>query len=339
MDGILIVNKEAGFTSHDVVAKLRGILHQKKIGHTGTLDPQAQGVLPVCLGKATKVSSLLTDTDKAYEATLLFGLVTDTQDAQGRVLAATPDFSAWREKDQGAEHTLHAWELEGWDTASAADVTVYHTGISELTEDGVRELIKSFIGRSEQIPPMYSAKKVDGKKLYELAREGKEVERKPATIEIRNITIQSMELPRVRILVECSKGTYIRTLCHDIGQKAGCGAIMESLLRVRSGRFSLPEAKKLAEIKQMQEEGRLEECLIPVDQIFEDCPKGVVEEAHIVAVANGNRLQRDWLRLEQENAGEGKDEMYRIYDAEGRFYGLYEPASESGFLKPRQMFI
>ena len=170
--GIINVYKEKGFTSHDVVAKLRGIVGQKKIGHTGTLDPDATGVLPVCLGKATKLCDLLTDKDKTYEAVMLLGMTTDTQDITGRIL-----------------------EEKSTET---------------LTADKVREVIESFIGDYDQIPPMYSALKVNGKKLYELAREGKVVERKARPVKILDIRIIEMDLPRVRMEVSCSKGTYIR---------------------------------------------------------------------------------------------------------------------------------
>ena len=211
INGVLNVNKEKGYTSHDVVAKLRGITHQKKIGHTGTLDPAATGVLPVCLGKATKLCDMLTDKDKVYEAVLLLGISTDTQDISGTVL-----------KEQ--------------ETA-------------DLDESQVEEAILSFRGSYDQIPPMYSALKVNGKKLYELAREGKTVERKPRRVTISEIEILSMELPRARIRVECSKGTYIRTLCHDIGEKLGCGGCMEKLIRTRVDRFTIGDSLRLSEVE------------------------------------------------------------------------------------------
>ena len=179
MNGIINIKKEKGYTSFDVVAKMRGILKMKKIGHTGTLDPDAVGVLPVCLGKATKVCELLTDKDKTYETVLLLGQETDTQDTSGEVLAEKPTDS--------------------------------------LTEALVTEVIKGFLGDYDQVPPMYSALKINGKKLYELAREGKTVERKARKVKIHNIEIKEIDLPRVRMEVECSKGTYIRTLCDDIG--------------------------------------------------------------------------------------------------------------------------
>ena len=188
-NGIINVYKEIGFTSHDVVAKLRGILRTKKIGHTGTLDPNAEGVLPVCVGKATKLCEFLLEKSKTYRATMVLGKVTDTQDITGKVLA---------EKEVA------------------------------VTKEQIVDTIESFIGGYDQIPPMYSALKVKGKKLYELARQGIEVERKPRFIMLDDIKILdiSEDLCHITIDVSCSKGTYIRTLCHDIGDRLGCGACM-----------------------------------------------------------------------------------------------------------------
>ena len=211
MNGIINVYKEKGYTSHDVVAVLRKIAGQKKIGHTGTLDPDATGVLPVCLGRATKLCDLLTDRDKTYEAVLLLGKTTDTQDISGAIL-----------KEQPTDH---------------------------LNEAEVTKVIESFKGTYDQIPPMYSALKVNGKKLYELAREGKTIERKSRKVEIKEIRILEMALPRVRMEVSCSKGTYIRTLCHDIGEKLGCFGCMESLLRTKVSRFEIESSLKLSEIQ------------------------------------------------------------------------------------------
>ena len=209
-NGIINVYKEKGFTSFDVVAKLRGILKQKRIGHTGTLDPDATGVLLVCLGNATKVCDLLTDKDKEYEAVLLLGKTTDTQDISGQVL---------RE----------------------AKVTA--------SEDEVCRTIQSFVGEYDQIPPMYSALKVNGRKLCDLAREGITVERKARRVTIYSIEILSVCLPEVKMRVHCSKGTYIRTLCQDIGEALGCGGCMRELVRTRVSCFSIEEAQTLAEIE------------------------------------------------------------------------------------------
>ena len=207
LNGIINVYKEAGFTSHDVVAKMRGICGQKKIGHTGTLDPAATGVLPVCLGSGTRLCDMLTEKDKEYVAVLLLGMTTDTQDTTGTVLSR---------KEVNA------------------------------SEEEVAEAVTSFVGDYDQVPPMYSALKVNGKKLYELARAGKEVEREARRVRIEEIEILHMELPRVTMRVVCSKGTYIRTLCADIGNKLCCGGTMESLQRTRVGIFKLEEALTLS---------------------------------------------------------------------------------------------
>ena len=236
MDGIINVYKEKGFTSHDVVAKLRGILHQKKIGHTGTLDPEAEGVLPVCLGKATKVCDLLTNKDKTYRAVCQLGVSTDTQDMTGEILQ-TADCSG-------------------------------------VTREALQEVLCGFTGNQLQVPPMYSALKVNGKKLYELAREGKTVERKA-----RSITIYALELVdfvpeegTFTIDVTCSKGTYIRTLCNDIGEKLGCFGAMKSLLRTRVGVFELEKAFTLAQIEQFMAENVVEAHIVQVDALFAGYP-------------------------------------------------------------------
>ena len=217
MDGVIVIRKEKGFTSHDVVAKLRGILHMKKIGHTGTLDPDAEGVLPVALGKATRLVDMITDKEKTYEAVMRLGVVTDTQDMSGTVLSQTTELS--------------------------------------VTEEELCTVVSSFVGDYMQVPPMYSALKVNGKKLYELAREGKTVERKPRPVHFYEIEILDISFPLVRFRVTCSKGTYIRTLCHDIGEKLGCGAAMESLLRTKVGRFTLDDAITLAQTEEAVQEG------------------------------------------------------------------------------------
>ena len=223
MDGIFIINKESGWTSFDVVAKMRGILQMKKIGHTGTLDPAATGVLPVCVGKATKLVEKVAGEDKEYLAVMLLGEVTDTQDKTGEVI---------KKQDVNA------------------------------TEDEVIGAIKSFIGGYDQLPPMYSAKKVNGKKLVDLARKGVEVERKPRFVNIIDIRIEEVALPRVRMRVTCGKGTYIRTLCNDIGEKLGCGGCMESLVRTRVGEYTLDKAITLGELEAFSQENRLEEVVI-----------------------------------------------------------------------------
>ena len=303
INGILNIYKEKGYTSHDVVARLRGIVGQKKIGHTGTLDPDAEGVLPVCLGRATKVCDLLTDKDKTYETVLLLGKTTDTQDITGTVLSErSPD---------------------------------------GVTEDEVLDCIRHFIGEYDQTPPMYSALKVNGKKLCDLARAGKEVERSSRRVKIYSIQIEEMDLPRVKLRVNCSRGAYIRTLCHDIGQRLGCGGTMESLIRIRSGQFVLEEAKTLSEFQKMADAGELEEALIPVDSLFGDLPKAAVRPEWIRLADNGNPLQEDALETDAP-FGEGTrpdGERIRIYGQGGRFYGIYAWKEESGHFKPVKLFL
>lgn len=295
--GIINVYKEKGYTSHDVVAKLRGIVGQKKIGHTGTLDPDATGVLPVCLGKATKVCDMLTDKDKVYEAVLLLGLETDTQDVTGNVIRAVSDF--------------------------------------EYDEEVIRACILGFRGEYMQVPPMYSALKVNGKKLYELARAGVEVERQARRVLIHDIQILEMNLPRVRMRISCSKGTYIRTLCHDIGEKLGCGGCMEELIRTKVGSFSIEESMSLEEIQRHQHEGGLEEILVPVDAMF-----SAYREVHLspegdMLVYNGNPILPAHIR---ENDIWQDEEQVRVYDTNGRFLALYRYQKSEKRFRVRKMF-
>ena len=292
LDGIFNVYKEKGYTSHDVVAKLRGIAGQKKIGHTGTLDPDAEGVLPVCLGKATKVCDVLTDKTKTYQAVLLLGRRTDTQDISGAC-------------------------LEEQDTAG-------------LTEEDVRRAVESFRGGYMQTPPMYSALKVGGKKLCELAREGKTVERKARKVQIHRIEIRRMELPRVWIEVECSKGTYIRTLCDDIGEMLGVGGCMEELLRTRVGSFRLEDSVRISQLEKYREAGTLGEHLIPVDCLFADCPRVDVTERLEPLLYNGNPL----CLPEREDG-----QLVRMYDSSGRFIALYRYQQENHIYKNEKMFF
>lgn len=297
MDGIIVVHKEQGFTSFDVVAKLRGILKQKKIGHTGTLDPDATGVLPVCLGCATKLCDMLTDTIKVYEAELLLGVTTDTQDTSGTVLG---------------------------------------TKSVEVTEEELRKAIASFVGEQKQIPPMYSALKVDGKKLYELAREGKTIERKARDITINNIEILEINLPRVRMMVTCSKGTYIRTLCNDIGDRLGCGGAMASLIRRQTAGFTLEEAKTLDEIEAIMKDGEISSVIKDVDSVFKHYPKAIVKTECLKAVQNGNWLYVNMLDVSEEDK---RAENIRIYDSKAMFYGIYGYETGKNAFIPKKMFF
>jgi len=298
VNGIINVYKEKGFTSFDVVAKMRGIFHQKKIGHTGTLDPDAEGVLPVCLGKATKVCDLLTDKDKEYKAVLLLGQETDTQDITGTVL-------------------------------NHAEVTV--------TEEEVKNAILSFVGEYEQVPPMYSALKVNGQKLCDLARKGITVERKSRPVKIHQIEIISIQLPEVEMIVSCSKGTYIRTLCDDIGKKLGCFGCMKSLLRTKVDRFLLEDTYKLSELEELvklpEEKWQF---LAPVDIVFHKYQSITAKEEARKLVINGNRIPADMLLDFSESK---MQETVRLYDSDNKFIGLYTYLDENKEFKPIKLFM
>lgn len=273
--------KERGFTSNDVVGKLRGILHMRRIGHTGTLDPEATGVLPVCLGTATKLSGYLTDTDKTYRCTARLGIETDTEDMTGKILR----------------------------TSDCRD----------LTASEVSEAFMSFIGEYDQIPPMYSAKKVGGKKLYELAREGIEIERKPCHVriyDIRDMDIRlSDEVKTAAFTVECSKGTYIRSLCRDAGERLKCPASMQSLVRTVSCGIGIDECLTLAEIEErVKSPEGIEGSILPPDHFFRELDSLTVSGQTEKLVTNGNIFRTSGM----------KDGRYRIYLADGRFAGIYE---------------
>lgn len=299
--GIINVYKEAGYTSHDVVAKLRGICGQKKIGHTGTLDPDAVGVLPVCLGNGTRLCDMLTDRSKEYVAGLRLGITTDTQDISGQVL---------EEKEVSA------------------------------SPEKVRDVIASFLGDSMQVPPMYSALKVNGKKLYELAREGKVVERAARPITVYEIEIQEKNHPDYCIRVKCSKGTYIRTLCHDIGQSLGCGGVMTSLTRTRVGEFEIGHAYTLDRLQEMADQGTLSQVIVPVDKMFEHCPALRATESAYKALRNGNQLQwRDIMGNERAEASISDGTLVRVYSHHGSFFGVYGYEKKRERFSPVKMFI
>lgn len=288
-NGIINIFKEKGYTSHDVVAKMRGILKQKKIGHSGTLDPDATGVLPVLLGNATVLSDMLTDKSKEYEAVLLLGVSTDTQDISGKILKKCD--------------------------------------ISSLTQDEVKSVIRSFPGEYMQLPPMYSALKVGGRKLVDLAREGKEVKREPRKVHIFDIDITDINLPRIKFRAKVSKGTYIRTLCHDIGEKLSVGGCMESLIRIRVDKFKINNA---ITIKQIEENGEcINNSIMSVEEYFSFLPKINTSPDFDKYLYNGNKLKL--------NKNSESDELYRVYDSNDRFIAIYK--KEMTELKPFKMFL
>ena len=289
MNGIININKPLGITSHDVVYRLRKLLGIKKIGHTGTLDPDASGVLPMCIGRGTKVADMLTAKDKQYVAEMTLGLATDTLDASG---------------------------------------TVTETAEVNVTEQDIENAIQKFVGDIEQIPPMYSAIKVDGKKLYELAREGVEIERKPRSVRIDNIEVLDIDLEenKISIRVDCSKGTYIRTLCDDIGRELGCFAHMSKLERTKSGRFDIKDAYTLSQIEEMLKNGDMG-FLVPVDVVFEEYERLTITEKKAKKMCNGTQISVQGLV-------EGK--TYRVYDEKGNFLTISK--AENGLLKILKTF-
>lgn len=299
INGIINVYKEKGFTSHDVVAKLRGILKQKKIGHTGTLDPDAEGVLPVCLGNGTKLCDMLTDKDKTYEAVLLLGTMTDTEDITGTVLS-TQEVSN--------------------------------------SEEEIKEAILKYVGEYDQIPPMYSALKVNGKKLYELAREGKVIERQSRKVIIHAIDIKNinMDFKEVTMTISCSKGTYIRSLCRDIGDTLGCGGCMKSLVRTKVSHFNIEDSMTLGAIEGFVKEGIFEEKVTKVDDMFLNFDRVVVKEEFSKLIYNGNIFHNNNLiKLELPV----NTRQVRVYDYLNQFIGIYEYIQEEQLYKPIKMFL
>lgn len=268
MNGIIIVDKPSGKTSHDIVSMMRRIYKTRRVGHTGTLDPMATGVLPICIGNATKAADMLTAADKKYSAVLKLGVTTDTLDIEGTILE---------------ERNVN------------------------VTENDIRNTIASFEGEIEQFPPMYSAVKQNGKRLYELAREGKVVEREKRKIKIFSIDIKEIELPYIKIDVHCSKGTYIRSLCDDIGSKLGCGAIMTQLRRTETAGFAIDEAHTIDEIENLENP---EQLLIETDELFKEYNKIKLNEKQEKSILNG-------VRMTWRNGTEGK--YYRLYSHNDKF--------------------
>lgn len=291
-NGILNINKPEGWTSQDVVAKLRGRLHIRRVGHTGTLDPMATGVLPVCFGKATRIIEYYDDDFKTYEAEMKLGMVTDTLDSTGTVLETKP---------------------------------------VDVSEEDVIQTIDSFRGWITQIPPKYSALKVNGKPLYKYAREGVEVEIKSRKIYVEDIQPVEVNLRENRILfrVTCSKGTYIRTICDDIGKKLGCGGTMTALQRTQSGCFRVEDARTLPEILEMTDE-ELERCVIPMDETLVHLGKIELKSMESVPFYyNGREIDTGYVNVLASPAvpdalqeGSRLGDKYRVYDPEGKFLGI-----------------
>lgn len=300
MNGVINVYKEKGYTSHDVVAKLRGILKIKKTGHTGTLDPDAQGVLPVCIGNATKLCDFIMEKNKEYDAELILGKKTDTLDSSGRIIEVS-------------DHYRY------------------------LTRQEVEQCINGFVGEYKQIPPMYSAIKVNGKKLYELARQGIEIERKARNVTIRGIDIISFDMPVIRIKVKCSRGTYIRTLCNDIGDRLSTYGCMGNLVRTKSGRFKIEDSIKLSEIENHMKNHTLQEILIPTDEVLSEFESLLIDEKYNKLLMNGNTLEKKMFRFcDAAELEDGK--MFKVYDGNNHFKAVYRYVKKDNLFKNEKMF-
>lgn len=295
-DGILLIDKPQGYTSFDVVARMRGMLSTRKVGHAGTLDPMATGVLPVFVGRGTKCCDILPNQDKRYRAAFRLGTVTDTQDITGNVI---------EEKQV---------------TASREDV---------------EKVLENFRGKIQQIPPMYSAVQVNGKRLYDLARQGIEVERKPREIEIYELALLESEAEHTYTIdVHCSKGTYIRTICHDIGQMLGCGAVMTQLRRTMASGFLLEECITLEEANDLAGAGELYSRLIPVEKAFRSLPDILLGTDQARMFRNGVRLDAGRCRVTTQSP----ENRYRVLGPENNFLGIAHIVSETQALICDKLF-
>ncbi len=287
-NGILVIDKPAGWTSQDVAAKLRGVFHERRVGHGGTLDPMATGVLPIFIGRATRAAEFAESAEKEYIAGLRLGTVTDTQDTSGNVLETRP-------------------------------VTV--------TREEVQAALQRFLGQISQIPPMYSAIKINGQKLYELARKGKEVARRPRSITIHELELQEGCGAEYLLRVRCSKGTYVRTLCHDLGAALGCGGCMSSLRRTRAGSFTLQQALTMQQVLEFAAEHDPQQLLMPADALFAEVPPLIVTMGQAAKLKNGAQI-KDW----QFAPG-----TYRVYAEDGEF--LLLGRVENGILTTIKSFF
>ncbi len=295
LSGILNVDKPPGMTSHDVVDEIRRLAGQRKVGHAGTLDPMATGVLLVCLGPATRVAEYLMQGRKRYRATIVLGTTTDTYDADGSIVS--------------------------------------RGGSSDFSLSEIEAALARFVGRIDQVPPMYSAIKREGRPLYELARQGKTVERAPRPVEIDAIDLLNWTAPTLSIEVACSPGTYIRSLAHDLGQQLGGGAYLDTLARLSSGRFALEDATSLDRLAEAFEHGQEARYLLPLDEAFLDWPAAIVGAEAARRIVQGQAVNLGGIL-----GGESGGMMARAYDIEGVFLAILSRESESGQWRPKKVF-
>ncbi|MCM1505870.1 MAG: tRNA pseudouridine(55) synthase TruB [Ruminococcus flavefaciens] len=291
MNGILCINKPQDFTSFDVVAKLRGILGMRRLGHAGTLDPMATGVLPVFVGTATKACDIMPDNSKSYLAGFRLGQTTDTQDITGKILT---------------------------------------TSGKSVSYDDICAVLPDFMGKIMQLPPMYSAVQVNGKRLYDLARQGIEVERQPREIEVESINLvgYDKETHEGNISIACGKGTYIRTIINDIGEKLGCGGIMTSLVRTSASGFTLDDCYTFEQVQQARDENNLESLILPVERVFESLPKLRLNEHQTRMYRNGVKLDLSRIHNIKNNC-----DLYSVYGFDGAFIGTAVADFDNGILR------
>jgi len=291
IDGILNINKPTGMTSHDVVAKVRKLLKQKRVGHAGTLDPAASGVLPICVGQGTRVAEYLSESGKVYTADILFGVVTDTYDAEGSIVRTT--------------------------------------STENLTLDQIEHVLPSFFGPQMQMPPLYSAIKLQGQPAYKRMRAGEEITLEPRPIIITQLDILTWQPPKLTLAIECSKGTYIRSLAYDLGERLGCGAHLVGLVRTRSGPFSLSDSISLDQLATSVENGTVEQYVHPSDSVLLQYPALMLDDGTTERVLHGNAFLYDI---------ETKVELARVYDAIGRFVAIAEWDVEREMWQPTKVF-
>jgi tRNA pseudouridine55 synthase len=294
MDGILNINKTTGMTSHDVVAKVRKILHQKRVGHAGTLDPAASGVLPICVGQGTRVAEYLSESGKAYQAEIIFGVVTDTYDAEGAIVRTT-------------------------------DVT-------NLTLAQITEVLPGFLGPQMQLPPRYSAIKIQGQAAYKRVRAGEEVMLAARPVNITSLEVIAWTSPQLTLAVECSKGTYMRSLAYDLGERLGYGAHLGGLIRTRSGPFTLTESITLEQLAEAENEGSTDKYLCPADRVLQHYPALHLDAPGVERVMHGNTFQY------ANDAAMPPAELARVYDQDGHFLAIAHWDTERAQWQPKKVF-
>ncbi|MBX5451079.1 tRNA pseudouridine(55) synthase TruB [Thermogemmatispora sp.] len=310
MDGILNINKPVGLTSHDVVARVRRLLHQQRVGHAGTLDPLASGVLPICLGLATRVADYLSEGGKAYRAEIVLGVETDTYDREGQVVSTQP--------------------------------------VPDLTREQIEQVLSGFLGPQLQVPPPHSAIKLQGEPAYRRARAGERLSLDARPVVIERLTLLAWEKPRLQLEVECSKGTYIRSLAHDLGQHLGCGGHLSALLRTRSGPLTLQESITLEQLAEALANGSLERYLLPLDIALQQYPALIIDARTLQRVLHGNGFRapgpselRPALAARAASSPQlGKEPpMVRVCDEQGRTWALAVWMPEQGLWQPRRVFL